>query len=150
MFKNKKLKNHQMSEIRTSEIGTLFIAVLNKTKQCLTGCSTRIVDLSPRKGVLFLTMEEKQEDQIQIPLPLVKLGTQGLEVNLFSFFTFLIFLPVQLEQLHTLNALLKQQSMHVPQKICICSSDFQLSPTLHIIVSKHYYFSVFSFGSSFF
>ena len=98
MFKNKKLKNHQMSELRTNEIGTLFIAVLNKTKQCLTGCSTRIVDLSPRKGVLFLTMEEKQEDQIQIPLPLplplVKLGTQGLEVNLFSFFTFLIFLPV--------------------------------------------------------
>ena len=139
-----------MSELRTNEIVTL----LNKTKQRLTDCSTRIVDLSPRKGVLFLTMEEKQEDQIQIPLPLplplVKLGTQGLEVNLFSFFTFLIFLPVQPEQLHTLNALLKQQSMHVPQKICICSSDFQLSPTLHIIVSKHYYFSVFSFGSSFF
>ena len=94
MFKNKKLKNHQMSELRTNEIVTLFIAVLNKTKQRLTDCSTRIVDLSPRKGVLFLTMEEKQEDQIQIPLPLVKLGTQGLEVNLFSFFTFLIFLPV--------------------------------------------------------
>lgn len=94
MFKNKKLKNHQMSELRTNEIVTL----LNKTKQRLTDCSTRIVDLSPRKGVLFLTMEEKQEDQIQIPLPLplplVKLGTQGLEVNLFSFFTFLIFLPV--------------------------------------------------------
>ena len=85
-----------MSELRTNEIVTL----LNKTKQRLTDCSTRIVDLSPRKGVLFLTMEEKQEDQIQIPLPLplplplVKLGTQGLEVNLFSFFTFLIFLPV--------------------------------------------------------
>ncbi|KAK4587460.1 hypothetical protein RGQ29_024239 [Quercus rubra] len=85
MFKNKKLKNHQMSELRTNEIGTLFIAVLNKTKQCLTGCSTRIVDLSPRKGVLFLTMEEKQEDQIQIPLPLVKLGTQGLEVSKLGF-----------------------------------------------------------------
>ena len=137
-----------MSELRTNEIVTL----LNKTKQRLTDCSTRIVDLSPRKGVLFLTMEEKQEDQIQIPLPLplplplVKLGTQGLEVNLFSFFTF----SLASWQLHTSNALLKQQSMHVPQKICICSSDFQLSPTLHIIVSKHYYFSVFSFGSSFF